>query len=62
MGGTNGTLIPKRVTGFEPATIAWKATVLPLNYTRVLDINSRIFDCILQEYIKKNNDTNSDDD
>ena len=29
-----GWLIPKRVTGFEPATIAWKATVLPLNYTR----------------------------
>ena len=25
----------KRVTGIEPATTAWKAVVLPLNYTRV---------------------------
>ena len=25
----------KRVTGIGPATTAWKAVVLPLNYTRV---------------------------
>ena len=24
----------KRVTGIEPATVAWEAAVLPLNYTR----------------------------
>ena len=34
MGEQMGWLVPKRVTGFEPVTIAWKATVLPLNYTR----------------------------
>ena len=26
----------KRVAGIEPASIAWKAIVLPLNYTRAL--------------------------
>ena len=26
--------MPKRVIGFEPMTTAWKAAVLPLNYTR----------------------------
>jgi hypothetical protein len=26
----------KRVAGIEPASIAWKAIVLPLNYTRIL--------------------------
>lgn len=25
----------KRVTGIEPVTTAWKAVVLPLNYTRI---------------------------
>jgi hypothetical protein len=25
----------KRVAGIEPASIAWKAIVLPLNYTRI---------------------------
>lgn len=26
----------KRVAGIEPALLAWKAKVLPLNYTRLL--------------------------
>jgi hypothetical protein len=26
----------ERVKGIEPSTTAWKAVVLPLNYTRVL--------------------------
>ncbi len=26
----------KRVTGIEPATSAWEAEILPLNYTRIL--------------------------
>lgn len=26
----------KRVTGIEPATSAWEAGILPLNYTRIL--------------------------
>ena len=25
----------ERVTGIEPAYLAWKASVLPLNYTRI---------------------------
>ena len=29
------TIIKKRVTGIEPVTPAWKAGVLPLNYTRM---------------------------
>ncbi|CAL7000200.1 protein of unknown function [Lactiplantibacillus plantarum] len=28
----------KRVTGIGPATTAWKAVVLPLNYTRIMDL------------------------
>jgi hypothetical protein len=30
----------ERVAGIEPACAAWKAAVLPLNYTRVLAILS----------------------
>ena len=26
----------ERVTGIEPASVAWEAAVLPLNYTRIL--------------------------
>ena len=25
----------ERVTGIEPASVAWEAAVLPLNYTRI---------------------------
>ena len=28
-------IMTKRVTGIEPASLAWKARVLPLNYTRI---------------------------
>ena len=28
----------KRVMGIEPTYLAWKASVLPLNYTRMLQI------------------------
>ena len=28
----------ERVAGIEPASLAWKAKVLPLNYTRALTI------------------------
>jgi hypothetical protein len=28
----------ERVAGIEPASLAWKAKVLPLNYTRKLDL------------------------
>jgi hypothetical protein len=28
----------ERVTGIEPATSAWEADVLPLNYTRMLHL------------------------
>jgi hypothetical protein len=28
----------KRVAGIEPATSAWKAGVLPLNYTRMFGV------------------------
>jgi hypothetical protein len=31
----------ERVAGIEPACAAWKAAVLPLNYTRVLAILSQ---------------------
>ena len=32
---TPGALLLKRVAGIEPATKAWEAFVLPLNYTRM---------------------------
>jgi hypothetical protein len=28
----------KRVKGIEPSCVAWEATVLPLNYTRVFTV------------------------
>ena len=31
--------IGKQVMGIEPTYLAWKASVLPLNYTRILHIN-----------------------
>src|SRR5699024_6918927 len=31
-------LCMERVKGIEPSTSAWKAEVLPLNYTRILDL------------------------
>jgi hypothetical protein len=31
----------ERVAGIEPAPSAWKAEVLPLNYTRVRDLAQR---------------------
>src|SRR5204862_4564939 len=31
----------QRVKGIEPSCAAWEAAVLPLNYTRVLEVNSR---------------------
>ena len=30
---------PKRVMGIEPTYLAWKASVLPLNYTRTMFMN-----------------------
>ncbi len=30
-------LILKRVMGIEPTLLAWKAKVLPLNYTRMIE-------------------------
>jgi hypothetical protein len=30
----------ERVKGIEPSTTAWKAVVLPLNYTRIYEILS----------------------
>ena len=35
---TANTAISKRVMGIEPTYPAWKAGVLPLNYTRMYDI------------------------
>ena len=32
---TNDALILERETGIEPASLAWKAKVLPLNYSRL---------------------------
>ena len=32
---TANTAISKRVMGIEPTYLAWKASVLPLNYTRI---------------------------
>ena len=33
--GQNDTQQLKRVRGIEPLSLAWKARVLPLNYTRI---------------------------
>ena len=33
---TANTAISKRVMGIEPTYLAWKASVLPLNYTRTV--------------------------
>jgi hypothetical protein len=33
----------ERVKGIEPSCVAWEATVLPLNYTRVMVFNFRLF-------------------
>ena len=38
---TANTAISKRVMGIEPTYLAWKASVLPLNYTRRYSIESR---------------------
>jgi hypothetical protein len=32
----------ERVTGIEPALSAWEADVLPLNYTRVVMVESKV--------------------
>jgi hypothetical protein len=40
----------ERVTGIEPACAAWKAAVLPLNYTR--EINSPIKSGFLALYAR----------
>ena len=37
---TANTAISKRVMGIEPTYPAWKAGVLPLNYTRVSNTNN----------------------
>ena len=34
----------KRVMGIEPTYLAWKASVLPLNYTRTLNIFMKFCD------------------
>ena len=39
---TANTAISKRVMGIEPTYPAWKAGVLPLNYTRVISDTSDI--------------------
>ena len=33
-----GTVVLERVTGIEPASSAWEADVLPLNYTREMAV------------------------
>jgi hypothetical protein len=35
-------MIVERETGIEPASLAWKAKVLPLNYSRVGSIQRRL--------------------
>ena len=35
----------ERATGVEPASIAWKAMVLPMNYARVCGRDDRIRTC-----------------
>ena len=35
-------LFVERVKGIEPSCSAWKADVLPLNYTRIFDVAKRI--------------------
>ena len=39
--------IQKRVMGIEPTYLAWKASVLPLNYTRMKSRGDRIRTCDL---------------
>ena len=39
----------KRVMGIEPTYPAWKAGVLPLNYTRIISDTSDIIPYILSE-------------
>ena len=41
--------LKKRVMGIEPTYLAWKASVLPLNYTRISGLNrgDRIRTCDL---------------
>lgn len=38
----------KRVTGIEPATSAWEAGILPLNYTRMTKKSIRLFFSLLK--------------
>ena len=42
-----------RVDGIEPTTLAWKAGVLPLNYTRSA-LQSEIFPYMVKFFIKNN--------
>ena len=44
---TANTAISKRVMGIEPTYPAWKAGVLPLNYTRIANRGDRIRTCDL---------------
>ena len=44
---TANTAISKRVMGIEPTYPAWKAGVLPLNYTRITYRGDRIPTCDL---------------
>ena len=44
---TANTAISKRVMGIEPTYPAWKAGVLPLNYTRIAYRGDRIRTCDL---------------
>jgi hypothetical protein len=38
--------MPKRVRGIEPLSLAWKAKVLPLNYTRIENFPGKSQDSI----------------
>ena len=42
----------KRVMGIEPTYLAWKASVLPLNYTRISVINLSTYDIIIYSFKK----------
>ncbi len=39
----SGESVEKRVKGIEPSSVAWKATALPLSYTRVAAKLARAF-------------------
>ena len=41
-------LLLERVMGIEPTRPAWKAGILPLNYTRIAPTHRRYFDIIPQ--------------